>query len=76
MYFVISLDSTILVSSFTTSGPTHTSTRVSPKQTSHGSLIPLTLFTNETVIPVVGVVRVTQTSMRVFELEELVSVLS
>ena len=76
MYFVISLDSTILLSSFTTSGPTHTSTRVSQKQTSHGSLIPLTLFTNETVITVVGVVRVTQTSVRVFELEELVSVLS
>ena len=36
----------------------------------------LTLFTNETVIPVVGVIRVTQTSVRVFELEELVSVLS
>ena len=34
-----------------------------------------TLFADERVIPVVGVVRITESSMGVFELEEFVAVL-
>jgi hypothetical protein len=34
----------------------------------------LTLFANKTVIPVVRVVGISQTTMRVFEFKELVSV--
>jgi hypothetical protein len=35
-----------------------------------------TLFADERVVPVVGIVRVTNSSMRIFEFEKLVPVLS
>lgn len=35
-----------------------------------------TLFADERVIPVVGIVRVTKSSMRIFEFEKLVAVLA
>lgn len=35
-----------------------------------------TLFADERVVPVVGIVRVTKSSMRIFEFEKLVAVLA
>jgi len=35
-----------------------------------------TLFTDERVVPVVGIVRVTKSSMRILEFEKLVTVLA
>jgi hypothetical protein len=75
---VISLDSTILFNSFTTKGPTHTVFVVVYAHHVTGRNIDkrLTLFTNQTVVPVIRIVRIAKTSMRVFKFEELVAVLA
>ena len=73
--FVISLDSTILLSSFTISGPIHTEEGDEDEKAVEENRA-RTLFPNQTVVTVVGVVSITQTSMTVFEFEEFVAVLS
>ena len=75
-YFVISLDSTIRLSSFTTSGPTHTTKFESTGASKACEEGMRTLFPDERVITVVRIVGVSQTPVRVLELEELVSVLA
>ncbi len=70
-HLVISLDSTILLSSFTTIGPIHTENL---RQQQLGNDAPrLTFFADETVVSVVGVVGISQTTMRVLEFKEFVA---
>lgn len=72
-YFVISLASTIRLSSLTTRGPIHTCVARSKKVSRDESRVWLTFFANQTVVSVVGVVGISQSSMRVFKLEEFVA---
>lgn len=82
-HLVISLDSMIRLSSFTTRGPTHT-IRIRHQSVSFGELMlatpkenaMLTLFADQTIVPVVRVVRIPQTSVGVLKLQELVPVLA
>ena len=75
-YFVISLDSTMRLSSFTTRGPTHTESNKAHKvnQCMVRVKMMLTLFENKTVIVVVRVVCITKAAMRVLRLQKLVAV--
>ena len=61
------------LSSFTTKGPTHTG-KGAMSQAETGQRCPLTFFADETVVPVVGVICISQTTMRVFEFKEFMSV--
>jgi hypothetical protein len=74
-YFVISLASTILLSSLTTRGPTHTALYWLHQSLNQGRQVDVTLtfFLDKTVIPVIGVVGITG-SMGVLEFKEPMSV--
>ena len=77
---MISLASTIRLSSFITRGPIHTveiRTKVINEMSRKGGLKrKLTFFTDQTVVPVVGIIRVTKTTMGELEFEELVAMLA
>lgn len=74
-YFVISLASTIRLSSLTTRGPTHTALFKLHQSLNKGRQVDVTLtfFPDKTIIPVIGVVGITEPSMGVLEFKELVS---
>jgi hypothetical protein len=74
-YFVISLDSTILLSSLTISGPIHTGDG-REEGSEGGEEWARTLFPDQAIVAVVGVVCITKSSMTVLEFEKLVAVLS
>ena len=68
-----SLDSTIRLSSLTTNGPTYTRERFWFSTRKEPGWITLTFFSNQAVIPVVGVAGISKTIMGVFKLQEFVS---
>ena len=72
---MISLCSTMRFSSFTTRAPTHTEDRQGQDGVTQPGVVSRTLFADERVVPVVGVVRITESSMGVLKLEEFVAVL-
>lgn len=63
------------LSSLTTREPTHTENRGGQDGIGQHGVVSRTLFADERVVPVVGVVRITESSMGVLELEEFVAVL-
>ena len=71
---MISLDSTILLSSLTISGPIHTAKNEREPRGERRSAP--TLFPDQTIVTVVGVVCITKSTMTVLEFEELVAVFS
>jgi hypothetical protein len=75
---MISLCSTMRFNSFTTRGPTHTDRWLDEWMSGklffeHGVR---TLFADERVIPVVGIVRVAKSSMGILKFEKLVPMLA
>lgn len=73
-YFVISLDSTMRFSSLTTNGPTHTGDL--GQHSSGTQNEPPTFFTDQAVIPIIRVVRISKTTMGVLKLQEFMAVFS
>jgi hypothetical protein len=63
------------LSSLTTKVPTHTENKRGQDGIGQRGVVPRTLFADERVVPVVGVIRITESSMGVLELEEFVAVL-
>ena len=78
-YLVISLASTIRLSSFITRGPIHTvdiRTEIINDVSEGEKKTMLTFFTDQTVVSVVGIICVTETTMGKLEFEELVAMLA
>ena len=78
-YLIISLCSTMRFNSFTTREPTHTDGWMNEGEEGRGRPMNVclrTLFADERVVPVVGVVRIAKSSVRIFEFEKLVAVLA
>ena len=76
---MISLASTIRLSSFITRGPIHTVNiriKVINDVPERGKKWRLTFFTDQAVVPVVGIVCVTKTTMGELKFEEFVTVLA